>query len=102
MNDANSGEGWFEWLKMPENTTEIAYVHENGDVFDPFRGWNPIEFTIAAAEGRVFRLVRAETEPNAAQMDAAFNAFADATSSKVWPTRRAIRAALRAAWRVPA
>ncbi|MBS0024122.1 hypothetical protein [Microbacterium paraoxydans] len=44
---------------MPQNTTEIAYVHENGDVFDPVRGWNPPEFTIAAAEGNVRRLVRA-------------------------------------------
>lgn len=57
--DADGAVGWFEWFKMPENTTEIAYVYENGDVFDPARGWNPPEFTIAAAEGRVFRLVRA-------------------------------------------
>ena len=56
---SDAGVGWFEWFKMPENTTEIAYVHESGEVFDPVRGWNPVEFTIAAAEGRVFRLVRA-------------------------------------------
>ena len=56
---SDAGVGWFEWFKMPENTTEIAYVHENGEVFDPVRGWNPVEFTIAAAEGRVHRLVRA-------------------------------------------
>lgn len=57
--DPNAGTGWFEWFKMPENTTEIAYVHENGEVFDPARGWNPVEFTIAAAEGKAFRLIRA-------------------------------------------
>ncbi|WP_295035563.1 hypothetical protein [uncultured Microbacterium sp.] len=56
---SDAGVGWFEWFKMPENTTEIAYVHENGEVFDPTRGWNPPEFVIAAAEGRVHRLVRA-------------------------------------------
>ncbi|PRB14482.1 hypothetical protein [Microbacterium sp. MYb62] len=56
---SDAGVGWFEWFKMPENTTEIAYVHESGEVFDPVRGWNPVEFTIAAAEGRVHRLVRA-------------------------------------------
>lgn len=41
-------------------TTEIAYVHENGEVYDPVNEWNPPEFVGAAAEGRVHRLIRAD------------------------------------------
>ena len=33
--------GWVQYQRMPENTTHIAYVHENGDVYDPERGWLP-------------------------------------------------------------
>lgn len=31
--------GWVQYQRMPENTTHIAYVHENGAVYDPERGW---------------------------------------------------------------
>ena len=27
--------GWVEYQKMPENTTHIAYVNENGEVYLP-------------------------------------------------------------------
>lgn len=60
VSDPNSGEGWYEWHKMPANTTHIAYVHENGEVFDPEEGWNSPNFLLASAEGRVHRLVRAD------------------------------------------
>lgn len=62
MSDPNSGEGWYEWLRVREGSaaTCIAYVHENGEVYDPEQGWNSPEFLLAAAHGRVFRLVRAE------------------------------------------
>lgn len=55
-----AGEGWFEWFKMPENTTHIAYVHESGKVYDPENGWDQPEFVIAAAEGHVHKLIRVD------------------------------------------
>lgn len=58
MTDPNSGEGWYEWIADGAVTTHVAYVHENGEVYDPERGWNPPEFVLAAASRRVFRLVR--------------------------------------------
>jgi hypothetical protein len=58
--EPNRGEGWYEWLKSPRMTTHIAHVNEHGDVYDPEHGWNPVEFLLASAEGRVFRLVRAD------------------------------------------
>lgn len=60
MSDPNSGAGWYAWFKMPANTSHVAYVHENGEVYDPEHGWNPEEFALAAAEGQVHRLVRAD------------------------------------------
>ena len=30
--------GWVEYQKMPENTTHIAYVQENGEVYLPDEG----------------------------------------------------------------
>ena len=34
--------GWVEYQKMPENTTHIAYVNENGEVYLPDEGgWEP-------------------------------------------------------------
>lgn len=61
--EPNAGEGWYEWHKMPGHTTHIAHVHENGDVYDPEHGWNPPQFLLASAEGRVHRLVRADEIP---------------------------------------
>lgn len=58
--DVNSGTGWYEWIREGSMTTHIAYVHENGEVFDPEQGWNSPEFLLASAAGRTFRLVRAE------------------------------------------
>jgi len=56
----NAGEGWYEWIREGSATTHIAYVHENGEVYDPEHGWNPPDFLLAAARDRVFKLVRAE------------------------------------------
>lgn len=56
--DVNSGEGWYEWSRVPANTTHIAYVHESGEVYDPENGWSPDDFTFAAARGHVHKLVR--------------------------------------------
>ena len=58
----NSGEGWYEWIREGTGTTHVAYVHENGSVYDPERGWDPTEFLLASAAGRVFKLVRVEVE----------------------------------------
>lgn len=33
--------GWVQYQKMPQNTTHIAYVRENGEVYDPEIGWMP-------------------------------------------------------------
>lgn len=63
VNDTNSGEGWYEWLRDGASTTHIAYVHENGSVYDPEFGWDSAEFLMAAAAGRVFKLVRADGGP---------------------------------------
>lgn len=62
MSDPNSGEGWYEWVKAPGMTTEIAHVSESGEVYAPGHGWNPAEFLLASAEGRAHRLVRADDE----------------------------------------
>jgi hypothetical protein len=58
--DLEAGVGWYEWFKAPANTSHIAYAHEGGDVYDPENGWNPPEFLLAATEGRVHKLVRAD------------------------------------------
>jgi len=58
--DVNSGPGWYEWIRDGVATTHIAYVHDGGEVYDPEHGWNPPEFLLAAASGRVFRMVRAQ------------------------------------------
>ena len=60
MKDINSGEGWYEWQRMPGNTTHIVYVHENGESYDPENGWNDPTFLFASAQGLVHRMVRAD------------------------------------------
>lgn len=60
MPDVNSGEGWYEWHKMPMNTTHIAYVPETGSVYLPEDDLDSTDFLLASAEGRVHRLVRAD------------------------------------------
>lgn len=60
MSDPNTGEGWYEWHKMPQNTTHIAYVHENGSVYLPEGDADQSDFLLASARGHVHRLVRAE------------------------------------------
>lgn len=60
MTDPNSGEGWYEWHKMPNFTTHVAYVHESGEVYVPEFGLTSEDFLLASAEGRVHRLVRAD------------------------------------------
>jgi hypothetical protein len=52
-------EGWYEWHKMPENTTHIAHVYENGEVYIP--EWPQVfvnDFREAQENGKVYRLVR--------------------------------------------
>lgn len=61
MTDPNSGEGWYAWQHMPSNTSHIAYVHENGEVYLPESPGDTDEpFLLAAAAGHVHRLVRAD------------------------------------------
>lgn len=61
MAEPNSGEGWYEWRHMPSNTTHIAYVRENGEVYLPESPGDTDEpFLLAAAGGNVHRLVRAD------------------------------------------
>lgn len=55
--DPNSGEGWYEWHKMPQNTTHIAYVHENGSVYLPEGDADQSDFLLASARGHVHRAV---------------------------------------------
>lgn len=58
--EPNSGVGWYEFI-TPTATTEIAYVHENGEVYVPGGGWAPTEpFHLAASRGNVHRLIRAD------------------------------------------
>lgn len=53
--------GWVEWQMPGVRTTHVAYVHENGDVYDPEHGWNPVDFVGSALEHNAqHRLVRAE------------------------------------------
>ena len=54
--------GWFEWFKMPENTTHIAYVYESGGVYLPEDGVSYADFFEALSNGKAYRLVRAEQE----------------------------------------
>lgn len=31
--------GWVAFQRLPQNTSHVAFVHENGEVYDPERGW---------------------------------------------------------------
>lgn len=52
-------EGWYEWFKMPNNTTHIAYVGESY-VYIPEQGLTIKDFGAAYLDGKAYRLVREE------------------------------------------
>jgi hypothetical protein len=56
----NGGEGWYEFIHPEKNTTHIAYVFENGDIYLPEEGTTYDDFVLASAMSRAYRLVRAE------------------------------------------
>lgn len=68
--DPNSGTGWYEWIKMPLATTHVAYVHESGSIYLPENELISEDFLMAAAEGRVHRLIRADDLPPETTLDA--------------------------------
>lgn len=55
----NSGEGWYEFFRMPTNTTHIAYISENGDIYFPENGISHDDWLGATIKGNVHKLVRA-------------------------------------------
>lgn len=60
ITDPNAGIGWYEFITS-KATTEIAYVHESGDVYVPDGGWGPTEpFHLAASRGKARRLLRVD------------------------------------------
>lgn len=57
------GVGWYEVIHPSRATTHIAYVHEDGSIYFP-EGTQVLdthEFAFAAARGRAYRLVRADS-----------------------------------------
>lgn len=52
--------GWFEWFKMPQNTTHIAYVYESRGIYLPEDGVSYKDFFEALSNGKVYRLIREE------------------------------------------
>lgn len=71
MSAANSGTGWYEWHHAPAMTTHCAYVHENGQTFDPDFGWDSPEFHEALHSDRAHRLVRADGTDGQSTLDGA-------------------------------
>jgi len=61
MNNKNSGEGWYEFFKMPAATTHVAFVHANGEIYLPEEGWTDLthdDWLAASVKGQVYKLVR--------------------------------------------
>jgi hypothetical protein len=61
--EINSGPGWYQWHKMPGNTTHIAYLYEDGGVYLPETGTTLDDFVKAQDTDQAFRLVRADQLP---------------------------------------
>lgn len=55
-----AGIGWFEWFKMPQHTTYIAYVYESGSVYLPEVDATYADFYTALTTGNAFRLMRVQ------------------------------------------
>lgn len=66
MATAEDRTGWYEFIRDGAVTTHVAYVYEDGSVYFP-EGPDvvcEIDFRLATAAGRCWRLVReADTEP---------------------------------------
>ena len=52
-----SGPGWYGFIKRPEATTHVAYVHENGEVWVPDMGWTTAGEFALLTEGKEERLI---------------------------------------------
>ena len=58
--DVNFGEGWYEFTQAGVLTTHIAYVNESGLIYTPEHDVNEWDFRLASAQGRAFKLIRAQ------------------------------------------
>jgi len=52
------GEGWYEFHPQPANTTEVAHVSANGDVYIPEPSITHDDWLSAVITGNVHKLVR--------------------------------------------
>ncbi|WP_419817010.1 hypothetical protein [Glaciibacter flavus] len=58
--NVNSGEGWYEFVRYPQATNHVAYVHESGAIYLPESGLTVDDFIGAELIGALHKLVRAD------------------------------------------
>lgn len=56
-------EGWYQFQKMPANTTHIAYLYENASVYLPEDGATYQDWADAVFGNHVHKLVRVDQLP---------------------------------------